>query len=555
MATVLQKEKDKEQEEQNKPMLGTSVNGPVQPIQQGPSPRVQPKGSGFTNLQSYLKASKGAGEKLGEQLSGGITQKAQDIKSQVEKAQGGIQQAYQGEKQRLGSQFQTLHQKAQTSPEQMSKEEVTQYQQYLSGESAKVNAPSFEPISVQLGQLQSRAKLLGTTGGQEQLLRQQIGRPGYTRGQSSLDKLFLQTETSPLLKQQGLAAQQALKESQQNVAAGQTQAAKEQENLLSLLGQRKTEAEELVKKDVDILNEATKKQENQLADYNRISAALRDVAAGKTIHPDDYDTLMAYSKNDPNFQNILKQQTYGLLEGLDIPSLSKDQVNVTQFMTPEQVARYNALQKIKGTTDTQLTKTKDFDILSGLKDSFSSARIGEKAAANKAEYEAALNKPTIQEYQRLDQSLKNVKSDINTYLNPEKLNQEYQQYLQNSISQRTDEEGNEEPGLSKEQFRDYQLKSLRTQQKALEDRISKDPGKTEYDALQQKYATGQTLGNMLSDAVRGITKRPGVFSDESALAAQQTSAAAAAQQKADQEASQRAMLERIARSINIPRYR
>lgn len=224
----------------------------------------QRQGSGrFTNIQRYLQANQGAGQRIASQIGQNIgqnlqqqQQKAQDYYSKFGRAAEQAQQTAQqgvGFQQQLGQIGQQIQQVTLT-PEQLADQELAQ-QQLANRQQQNLNAiesftqdPNFQKfqeiqagrgINEQLLALQQQRayqqaqeaqqtaqqaqQQLGSESGRFELLRQSFGggnRPGYTTGQQRLDQLLL-GRSNDLGQVQSDVATKARELQQQAKEAGQ----------------------------------------------------------------------------------------------------------------------------------------------------------------------------------------------------------------------------------------------------------------------------------------------------------------------------------------------
>lgn len=151
------------------------------------------------NVQRYLQANIGAGQRL----AGGIQQRATE---EAERARRGVEEVQQrfGQQaapleQELGEQAEQRIQTAFQDPQQLlqQQQQLAQFQRLRdAGMQADIAGlqTDVSPYQQQQQAIQQAAQQAGTEAGRYQLLQQAYGRPEYTRGMSRLDQLLLQAD-------------------------------------------------------------------------------------------------------------------------------------------------------------------------------------------------------------------------------------------------------------------------------------------------------------------------------------------------------------------------
>lgn len=154
----------------------------------------KPKGSGFTNLSSYLQANKQ--NRLGTTIGAGIGSAANLASSGIQKATQDFQGAAQRgdlatdvNKQAREAVLSRIASGATTGPNE---QEVQQFGKFLGG---KYAGPTALNNQFNLAQTANKAESLGrglsSAEGRQGLLQQFVGAPQYTSGQQKLDNLLL----------------------------------------------------------------------------------------------------------------------------------------------------------------------------------------------------------------------------------------------------------------------------------------------------------------------------------------------------------------------------
>lgn len=232
MATIYDPQDDKKTQEGTSQPLQTIGTASPQPSSAMASPEKRPQGSGrFTNLQKYLTANEGAGQRIagrvGQQVQGDIQQKQQQAQDYYSKLGQSVSQAQQtaqtgaGYAQQLknigqsiqGAQYQAPTEgQIQQGPlrQEQGLDAITaftsdpnQFKQFQDIQSGRAINEDLLRLQQQkamrgagefAGQVQGAQEALGSEQGRFDLLRQTFGgaaRPGYTTGQQRLDQLFL----------------------------------------------------------------------------------------------------------------------------------------------------------------------------------------------------------------------------------------------------------------------------------------------------------------------------------------------------------------------------
>lgn len=262
MATLFeQQEKDKEEEQQqadSQPLTtgAGAASGGISPVGGAQPTAQQRKGSGrFTNLQKYIQANQGAGQRLGERITRGAETQATRAEKEATSRMGDIRSTISDEFNRFGKAKDYASQIGQMGGAQEligDKEKMAEFTRLRDAKTALPDLKtSSQDILGQYGQsvenLGKVAEKAGTERGRFDLLRQTIGGPRYTSGQGRLDQLFLQSSGQGTLRglQQGLqqraqTQKQARDKLQGEIDTGlgdiQTKAADAQKTLTGALG-------------------------------------------------------------------------------------------------------------------------------------------------------------------------------------------------------------------------------------------------------------------------------------------------------------------------------
>lgn len=357
--------KVQQEEDENKPaeqpgmappeVAGGSASAPTAPAAAAPKPASSGR---FTNIQKYLQANTGAGNKI----AGQIGQKVGQQNEQFQKAVGeteGVKGQLEAERQRIAQAGQ-MAQQVQQDPTKLV-QDPNQLQAFTQLRTGQTATPQIQQqaqnvlgtAQSQLGKVQELAGLTGTEGGRFELLRQALARPTYTRGQQRLDQLLLQTEGGQALgnlqrqtAEQAAAGQQAYTGAEQAINKGITdvgsQAKTAQEQLLKTLGvmdDPTTDVNEATGAMGNLQQQLQAQRKQVIEKSNQDVEALKQAAAKGEFTPD-----------------MLKQLGLGAGQGLynvnlaDYikPSFAADAVTEQNVANPEQLARYQALAQLSG---------------------------------------------------------------------------------------------------------------------------------------------------------------------------------------------------------------
>lgn len=244
MAVLLNKTTGKAEKDPNAPPqsgVGSSALG----AGVGMTPAAAPAGSGFTNIQKYIAANKGAGEKLAGRIGQDVERSEGAVKKAVDDT-GAVGNQIQAEKDRI-AQASGFAQQVNTDPTQLLGN-LDAFSQLRTGQTAagqiqQAGQTAFDTAQSKLNTLNEQAKMAGTEGGRFQMLQQALGRPTYNKGQQRLDQLLVQSGGGGVLgklQQDSAAAAQAAKGTLGTAQTGFTKG-------LGEVGTLATDAQKLIK--------------------------------------------------------------------------------------------------------------------------------------------------------------------------------------------------------------------------------------------------------------------------------------------------------------------
>lgn len=368
MATELKFKQDEEDQQQ------TALTGPSSPSeassgQEGSTPSPQAPSRGAMpakrpNVQQYLQANQGAGQRL----AGGIEQKtqkqAQEVGRGISQAGEQLQASSRPLEQDLGEQGSQKIQTAFRDPANILKqqEQLDQFRRLSGrgyeqdiGKVGEVASQQKQALGAQVNQLGQTADLSGTEGGRFELLRQTYGQPNYTRGQQRLDQLFLQAQPGAAreLRQnlQNIQQQQG-----QQLNAFDTAAQAKLAALNQLSGARADEWQRLLSggTSADLESDITQRGLGDIASSSQARLAeaqeraktaqgIQDRLASRQLSPEEIINLGLQSG-----QSVYDVNMNEYLRGTDFnPTLAG-------AASPEEFARYRALRQLAGDTSNDI---------------------------------------------------------------------------------------------------------------------------------------------------------------------------------------------------------
>lgn len=385
MATLAQFEQDKNQQNATQGGTGQVLNstaggGATGVASTTPTGAYNPPRtplSGTPNIQQYLQANQGVGQRLAGGIESNVQRQAGNLQQDVNAYQQNLQKQYQPLQQteQQGQQvIQTAFQNPQqlldaynasksqqpgqaiTPDQQTSLQQYNQFQalnnpnqagglsQQIAGYGTSTQAAQ-NALQNQLSALQQQTGQANTEMGRANLLQSTIGQPNYNMGQQTLDALFLQAQpgvTNQLRQNLGTIAGEAQQnvgglssDAQSKLAALQALSAQNQQQIQSQFG---AGLGDIAK---NVQSEYTAAQQNA-ADVQK---GFQDAFQTGSYTPEQLKALGLQQG----------QQTWGLT-GQDLMNAAGFQTNqlaqgpggLAQAATPEEFARYNALNQLAG---------------------------------------------------------------------------------------------------------------------------------------------------------------------------------------------------------------
>lgn len=345
----------------------------------------QPKGSGrFTNIQKYLQANQGAGQRLaggiGRKIEANINPQAQQAQAQAQNVREGIQSAQgtlqQGQQlqQQVGQQDFDVVGFAAQQPN------VQQFTQFRTGQAIDENALRQQAQANQMQAMQAQqaaqgfGSQLGTEGGRAELLRQTFSPTrNYSMGQQRLDNLFL-SRSAPEIEniQRGLQRTSqdlgnVLTENQQKQQAIQDLATQESavaQGLTGAISAKDQALEQMLTGRIGSVNEQRKGERER---FQQFAQDLIRSGRGEQLEQDLDADLLKQTGLDLGSQtfNVLRDPT---LEARNLLNISdRDAQNIQDVARQEDVERYRALASLGGFEPQKLTQAGQLEAAAGIR--------------------------------------------------------------------------------------------------------------------------------------------------------------------------------------------
>lgn len=339
----------------------------------------RPTPSGAPNVQAYLNANKGAGEQLTQGITGNVQNQANKLNQGVSQSQKTLNSQYQPLQQNLGASGQQVIQqafkdpqalldsynaaKSQTASSQpLSSQQQTdadQYNQFQNLNNGGYNSAiqnygvagqnEYNNLQNQLGSLRQVTNSGNNEMGRNQLLQKMVGQPTYNQGQQTLDALFLQGQPGGLNKLQGNlkgiqtgANQNAASfgaDTQSKLAALQGLSAQDQASIKNLFmngGEGGTGINQIAS---NVGNEYTNAKENAA----NTDLGLQSAFKSNKFTPEQLQQLGLTSGTQTWGVDLSQAGGYKAN-----PLAAAEQGGYAQVATPEEFARYNALNQLAG---------------------------------------------------------------------------------------------------------------------------------------------------------------------------------------------------------------
>jgi len=358
MATILEQEEEeqKDQEEQVPQIAGGIAGAPGAAAAAPPAAR-RPTGAGrATNLQRYIQANIGAGQELAGGLRSDIEQRAEQARAGIGETRTRFEQAASPLKRELGEEGQQAIETAFKDPQQLlqQQQQLEQFQRLrdvgAQQQIGQLGVGTQELQRQQQGVARS-VEQAGTEAGRFQLLQGAFGQPSYSRGQRRLDQLLLQAAPGATRGLQGQLRGTAQQLGQEVSGLGEELGARQQA-LQNLAQQRSQDIQQLF---------AGGREEGLEAELGQrgFQDIEQDVQA-RLAQMEQQAPEIAESLRTGLGRGALSQEQLGELgleSGMQLwdidPSTFISQAErvptIGGIASPEDVARYQALQQLSGT--------------------------------------------------------------------------------------------------------------------------------------------------------------------------------------------------------------
>lgn len=376
---------------------------PLQPMQQQSSvgsdsptgaPAPTQKGSGrFTNLQKYVQANQGAGERTTAAVQKGIQKSLNPLQQQVQKAETAGQQGIQTGQQTLQT-GQNINQQL-SAPEFTAQRavdfanqagNVEQVGQFRTGQAVDERAlqaqnQAFGQANVDLGtQVGAQGEAVGSEIGRIGLLNQAFGgknRAGYSQGQSRLDNLLLQSNGQNI---QNL--QNQIQNEQSNVRNLQARAAAQGKSIEQVIADESKLAADITGTTQANINRFKTDLSGQVEGFNKdLEAGIKSGSTfidfyNKAVTDDEFKNKYGITKKEYQFNKPLFEQ-FGLQRGQQTFNVFNDKdLNLGQVAniegrraqdfrdvaTQQNVTEYDALARLRGISQPEYELQRASDI-------------------------------------------------------------------------------------------------------------------------------------------------------------------------------------------------
>lgn len=341
------------------PPQNNNVNQPYQqqtgqPQQQSTIQSYNPnkqQGSGYTNIQRIVQANQN--NRLGQAVGGGIQQQAGQQQQAIGQAQQNFQQQSQNNRFDTNANTQlvqnvlndpTQYLQSATNPDgtpvQQLNQQGNQFQNLISGQyQGPVNLANAQQLQNQAQDVSQLGQAIGSTGGRIGLLQRFVGNPQYQQGQQTLDSLLLGQTGGQDLAAARRAALQAQGQTAGAIGGAQAQG-QENINTAKQFGQNVQNqlGTNVTTKEAALAQQAIDTQTQRDKDVANIKAQL---SAG-TLTP-ELAAQLGIASGDRSY-------------GINAASfLNPSDIKATEqnIATPEDYARFQALQQLAGTNTPQ----------------------------------------------------------------------------------------------------------------------------------------------------------------------------------------------------------
>jgi hypothetical protein len=307
--------------------------------QAGAAPGATNKGTGFVNLDKYVKAN--ANQNFGGQVVQGVDNSANDARSSLSNVQNNFQTAANAGTVAKDNNVLNQIKSGQAANVVKNQNSLASYNNMANaaytGPRELSTQDGFLDLAKKYGTAQSNLNNTQTSSGRYALLSDMYGRPQYSHGEKRLDQAILQADPNSRqqfesLRQKYAGIENDIDTASQSASADAIRRAQEMDAL-------RKQTQGLTKSQWDSLNSqlntrmAGQNAQRNQAYQNMLATEIAKAQQGSIFTPDA----------------IAKAVTSASKKG-------KDLTNISQVASKEDIAKYNALAKLMGVEGGALTK-------------------------------------------------------------------------------------------------------------------------------------------------------------------------------------------------------
>lgn len=350
-----------------------------------PAPVNQQKGSGrFTNIQKYINANQGAGERLasgvGRKIEAQVQPKAEQAQSQAQAVGQAIQESQNKVQQGQQLQQQVAQENFDVTGFASQQPNLQQFTQYRTGQAVDENALRQQAQANQMSAQQAQQaaqgfnQQLGTETGRGQLLKQSFSPTRtYSMGQQRLDNLFLSRATPQLqniqsgLQQTSQNLGNLLNENTVRQQSIQDLASQEQEIAQGLTGAITSKEQALEQALTGRISDVNAQREAERQKYLNFANQLIQSGQGKALDQELDSSLLGETGLQLGQQtfNVFKDPTLDARQLLSISD--RNAQNIQDVAQQADVDKYKALAALGGFEPSKLTKVGELERAAGIK--------------------------------------------------------------------------------------------------------------------------------------------------------------------------------------------
>lgn len=345
---------------------------------------VQPKGTGFTNIQRIVQANRP--ERLGQAVSSGVTKTVESANTELDKQKSNF--AEHSQKNMIGTdQDKQFADQAINDPTMAgAAQRFEEYRRGYQGPQGLQDTATLQSKGQQLGGI---SKAIGQTGGQQALLQRFVGNPQYNQGQQRLDTMLLGQSGGGALK----AARRDALNAQQNIGQTQTEAEIRAQNLVGQadtfnreIGQKldTTQADQIAALQARA-GEATAGAKTRRDVFNKIFSNPQEMTEAEITQAEDLFRELGLDPNAGTY-DLFNPANQGRYAG------NVQDANINQVANDQERSRYEALNKLAGrNAAVQLGKEDAYNQLAA----FDPKTLQADAQARRGELDTAISRDAI----------------------------------------------------------------------------------------------------------------------------------------------------------------